>query len=122
MIFGTVNTRREATLSLTLTGPTGMTATVTAVIDTGYSGFLVLPAAVVQQLGLARVSAGRAKLADGTVRVYDTYSADIDWGGQKRTIPVSTLGEEALAGMRLLEGYRLTVEVTPGGAVELSPI
>lgn len=122
MITGTVNGRREATIPLTLWGPNGATATVVAVIDTGYSGFLILPTDVVQQLSLVSKSAGRATLADGSVRVHDTYAADLEWDGQMLAIPVSTIGPDVLAGMRLLEGHRLTVDVSPGGAVEIVPL
>lgn len=122
MIAGTVNARREAKISLTLKGPGGTTATVEAVIDTGYTGFLVVSSALAQQLGLLLASANQARLADGSIRVFDTYSAEVEWDGQLRPIPVSTLGDEALIGMRLLDGYRLTVDVTPGGTAKVTKL
>ncbi len=122
MIAGVVNGRREATLALTLRGPTGATATVVTVIDTGYSGFLTVSGDVVRQLGLAVKSASRARLADGKECLFDMYEAEIDWDGHPRTIKVSAIGDEALAGMKLLAGCRLTIDIEVGGVVEIVPL
>ena len=50
----------EAVVSLVLRGPEGQTREVNAVIDTGYSGFLTLPAALVADLGLPYVFSSSA--------------------------------------------------------------
>ena len=55
VIEGFVNANHEAVVSLVLRGPEGQTREVNAVIDTGYSGFLTLPAALVADLGLPYV-------------------------------------------------------------------
>jgi predicted aspartyl protease len=52
-----------------------------AVVDSGFSASLTLPAAVVAALGLARQSGGAAVLADGSVRQFDIYAAEVAWGG-----------------------------------------
>ena len=52
MIEGAVNAAYEAIVHLRLQGPEGRTRYIEAVIDTGYSGFLTLPAALVAELGL----------------------------------------------------------------------
>jgi predicted aspartyl protease len=52
MIRGAVNARREAVVPLRVRGPTGTELDVDAVVDTGYSASLTLPAAVVAALGL----------------------------------------------------------------------
>lgn len=122
MIRGTVNTRREAVLCLRVSGPTGTEQEVNAVIDTGFTGSLVLPPATVAALGLARRSGGSAALADGTVRHFDTYGAEVEWDGITRGVVVSAVGTEALVGMGLLDGQELRVEVEPGGAVEIRPL
>ena len=50
MIEGFVNANREAIVPLSLRGPEGQTREVNAVIDTGYSGALTLPPALVAEL------------------------------------------------------------------------
>ena len=91
-------------------------------IDTGFTGALVLPAATVAALGLVRRSGGTALLADGTSCNYDNYGAEVVWNGTTRGVVISAVGNEALSGMVLLAGHKLTVEIEDGGAVELQPL
>ncbi len=115
---GTVNGHREATVSLTVSGPAG-SAEVLAVIDTGFTGYLTLPPRVVATLGLVYVGRGTAILADGSDDEYDVVRGDILWFGVQRRVTVSAVGTEALVGMSLLDGCELRVEVVVGGAVEV---
>src|SRR4051812_41783370 len=98
---GTVNARLEAIVRLQLRGPAGAELEIDALIDTGYTGSLTLPAGVIQALGLTRRSGGRAVLADGSVRRFDTFAAEVWWGGTWVPIVTSNLGDESLLGMSL---------------------
>jgi predicted aspartyl protease len=71
---------------------------------------------------LSRQSGGSALLADGSVRPFDIYAAEVDWGGTWRPVLVWAVGSEVLLGMRLLAGHQLRVEAAPGGAVEITTI
>jgi len=95
---------------------------VDAVVDSGFTASLTLPAAAVAALGLVRQSGGGAVLADGSVRQFDIYAAEVEWDGGWRPVLVSAVGDEVLVGMRLLAGYELRVAVVPGGAVEIKPL
>lgn len=119
---GSVNARLEAKLRLTVIGPTGIREEIEAVIDTGFTGSLVIPPAIVKALELVRRSGGTAMLADGTSCSYDNFGAEVEWHGNKRGVLVSALGNEALVGMVLLAGHRLTVDVEPGGEVTVQPL
>jgi clan AA aspartic protease len=119
---GSVNAPLEAKLHLTIIGPAGIRQDVDAVIDTGFTGALVLPAAIVSSLGLLRRSGGTATLADGTTCNYDNFAAEVEWDGSARSVLVSAVGHEALAGMVLLAGHRLTVDVEDGGEVEVQSL
>ncbi len=121
MLSDSVNARREAVVSLRVRGPAG-DATLDVVIDTGFSGALTLPPAVVSALGLVLQSQSRAVLADGSVKLFDVFDAEVEWENSWRAILVSVVGTEALAGMRLLAGHELRVAVVPGGAVTVTPI
>ena len=66
-------------------GLDGVETEVDAVVDTGYTGSLALPAAVVASLGLTRRSGGRAVLADGSLRRFDTFAAEVTLGGMGRS-------------------------------------
>ena len=61
-------------------------------------------------------------LADGTVRRFDTFAAEVLWGGSWVGVVVSAVGDESLLGMSLLAGRGLWVEVVSGGAVEVRPL
>lgn len=67
MITGSVNTDYEAVIRLRIQGPRGYQQEVEAIIDTGFNGFLTLPPLLVTELGLARLSRGRALLANGAI-------------------------------------------------------
>ena len=118
---GAVNARLEAILSLRVRGPDGTEQTVEAVIDTGYTGSLTLSAGVVAALKLTRRSGGQAVLADGSTRRFDTFAADVLWGGVWVGVVASVIGDESLLGMSLMAGRGLWVEVVPGGVVEVRP-
>ena len=122
MIRGAVNAHREAVVRLRVRGPGGVEADVDAIVDSGFTDSLTLPLAVVSALGLARQSVGGAVLADGSVRQFDIYAAEIFWGGGWRPVLVSAVGDEVLLGMRLLAGHELRIAVVPGGAVEITPL
>lgn len=122
MIRGRVNARREAVVPLRLRGPGGTELGVDAVIDTGFTAALTLPAAAVTALGLARQSGGGAVLADGSIRQFDIFAAEVAWNGDWRPILVSAVGNEVLLGMRLLEGHELRIAVVPEGVVEIAPL
>ena len=77
MIEGVVNAALEAVIALPVSGPAGQTQEVEAVIDTGYSGFLTLPPALVRDLGLPFVTSGRATLANASGNSLDGSIATI---------------------------------------------
>jgi clan AA aspartic protease len=121
VIRGTVTARREPVVRLRVRGPAGAVAGVDLVVDTGFTGALVLPAAVAAALGLPWRSGGTAVLADGSTHQTGYYEAELEWApGWVAVLPLS-VGPESLLGMRLLDGHRLVVEGTPGGSVEIAP-
>jgi predicted aspartyl protease len=61
-------------------------------------------------------------LADGSVRQFDIYAAEVAWGATWRAVLVSALGNEPLLGMRLLARHKLAMDVVPGGVVEILPL
>jgi clan AA aspartic protease len=122
MIRGTVKARLEAVVRLRVRGPGGVELDVDAVVDSGFGSSLSLPAAIVAALGLIPPLGGIAVLADGSTQRVDLHRAELEWGGIWRPVLVVPLGDQVLLGMKLLEGYRLSVEVVSGGTVEVVPL
>lgn len=117
MITGTVNTDYEAVIRLRVQGPGGHEREVDAVIDTGFNGFLTLPPLLVTALCLARLSRGRALLANGSEEVFDIYGVTVLWDGQERHVEVDGVNATPLVGMSLMAGHDLHIRVADGGHV-----
>jgi len=122
MIRGIVNARREAIVQLRLRGPTGAEFDVEAIVDTGFSASLTLPAATVAAMGLLLQSSSQARLADGSVKRFNVYAAEVLWLGVWQPVLVSVVGDEVLMGMRLLADHELRIAVVPGNKVEITPL
>ena len=117
MIEGSVSAALEPIISLTLRGPSGRTARLDAVVDTGFNNFLILPTALVRELELPWTGRNLVTLADGSVAAFDIYDVTVMWDGQPRTVDAFAAEATPLAGMALLERHRLLVEVEEEGRV-----
>jgi clan AA aspartic protease len=119
MITGVVTSSREAVIHVLVRGAHDQEAEVEAVIDTGFTGFLTLPARLIARLGLPFAGTTRAALADGSEVSMDVFEATVLWGDQDRGVVVLAAEGAALVGMALLSGYRVTLEVQDRGAVRI---
>lgn len=122
MIRGAVNSRFEAIVPIRVRGPGGAELDFDAVVDTGFTASLALPATAVAALGLLQQSRSEAVLADGVVRKVDVCAAEVNWNGQWRPVLVLSVGDEMLLGMRLLSGHELRIAVEAGGPVEITSL
>ncbi len=122
MIEGRVNANGEATIYLLFPGIAGEEQTVEAIIDTGFTGYLSLPAVLIDRLDLSWAGRGQALLADGSLHVFDMYIGTVMWDGQQRTIEVDEAETEPLAGMGLLRGHSLRVDVVEDGIVRIEAL
>ena len=122
MIEGVVNASREAVVTVPVRGPSGQEREIQAVVDTGYSGMLTLPPSIVAELSLPLRSSGRAILANGTEDIFSIYDAALVWDGALRKVEADALGPTPLAGMALLDGYRLCLDVEEGGRVTIEAV
>ena len=122
MIYGVVNLRREATLSLVVGHSEGQRQLIDTVIDTGFSGFLSLPSAIIANLNLPWSASDIVTLGDGSETLFDLYIATVIWDGQYREIYIAESETEPLLGMALLYGYRLQVDAIEGGSVKVESL
>jgi clan AA aspartic protease len=119
MITGTVNASLEPCVPLVLHDASGQPLTVDAMIDTGFNGFVTLSPGLIGSLGLTLLYQTRCLTADGTIQLFDVYSANVLWDGQLRTVDAQAVDAHALIGVALLQGYDLRMEVVPSGKVEI---
>jgi clan AA aspartic protease len=122
MITGVVNINCEATLRLTLNGTDGQQEEIEVVIDTGFSGFLALPPALITSLGLPWRGREQAVLGDGSLHLHDVYSGTVIWDGIRRVVEIDAVDTDPLIGMGLLYGYDVRIQAIEGGAVTIEAL
>jgi clan AA aspartic protease len=105
-----------------LIGTGGQIEEIEAVIDTGFNGFLTLPATLTALLGLPFHHEEEALLADGEPVLFAVHSVNAIWDGSAREILAMETGGDALVGMALLEGYRLTIDAIDDGRVVIEAL
>lgn len=119
MIVGAMNSQREAIVRLVVVGPDGQESQIEAVLDTGYTGSLTLPSALVTALRLPFRGRGSALLGDGSDSEFYIHEATVTWAGERRLTAIDVAETDPLLGIGLLLGNELTVQVIAGGPVAL---
>jgi clan AA aspartic protease len=122
MMHGVVNQNREATLRLVVGNADTQRQVIDAVIDTGFTGFLTLPLAVLTTLSLQAYSREEGTLGDGSICVFDVYSGFVIWDGEFRRIDINASEASPLVGMSLLYGYRVQFDTIEGGTVAIQSL
>lgn len=107
----------EATVPLEVLDASGRQYRIEAIVDTGFTGFLTLPSALIGSLGLVWLGREAGVLADGTVRLFDVYEGTVTWDSQWRTVEVEAADTDPLLGVSLLRGHDLRIQVVDGGTV-----
>lgn len=116
MIRGRVE-RREAWITLEILDHAGTPHSLDDVVDTGYDGMLTLPSRWIAVIQPEYAGTRRGTLADGSSVALTVYLATIVWHGRERVILVAPTKDVPLAGMALLEGSRVTIDVAQEGPV-----
>lgn len=122
MMFGIVNDNCEATIKIAVGYASSPKQMVDAVIDTGFTGFLSLPPATIESLGLPWIFRDFGTLGDGSEVVFDMYVATVIWDGQTKLIDVAESEADPLVGMSLLYGFKVKIEAVEGGIVTIEPL
>jgi clan AA aspartic protease len=97
----------------------GQATEITAVVDTGFNGFLTFPSPVVVTLALPFLNYFRAGLADGSRVRLEVYAATVLWDGAERDVEFLAAGNDSLLGTSLLDGYEVAIQFTDGGLVTI---
>lgn len=122
MISGTVSAALEAVVQLDVIGPRGQSLKIEFVVDTGFTGYLLLQPVQVAALGLPWLRREVGVLADGAAQLFDVYEAEVFTDVGPQLVEVPAAGAQPLLGMRLLRGHDLALRVVVGGAVRITAI
>ncbi|MCA2954474.1 clan AA aspartic protease [Microcystis sp. M010S1] len=122
MMMGSVNSRREAIIQFIVLGENHQRQAIKAVIDTGYTGFLTLPSAIITTLGLTWYMQEEGILGDGSLCMFNVFEATVIWDGQIKSIEITESETDPLVGMGLLDGYELNIQGFVGGLVTIKPL
>ena len=122
MIAGEVNVDLEASISIVVCGSDQAELQISAVIDTGFNGFLTLPAVLASTLNLEWLIVESVMLGDGNVYSFDVYRAVVIWNGSPRDVEVTITETAPLIGMAMLLGHAVEIEAIAGGSVRIQPL
>lgn len=122
MIAGVVNADHEAIIPLIVRGRRKREIRIPGIVDTGFTGSLILPSDLIGRLRLPWLGSARALLADGSPRLFDLYAVTVVWDGRARTVETGASEAEPLVGMDLMHGHELRVQVVEGGQVTINTL
>ena len=119
MMTGRVNRKRQPRLRIRVRGLDRRSRLISAIVDTGYDGFLTLPLKTIGHLKLGRFGYGWATLADDSRHQFDAYRAEVEWNGRWRRVTIAGCGSVPCIGMRLLDGFELQLQGRIGGQLTI---
>jgi clan AA aspartic protease len=122
MMHGIVDRNCEATIRLVVGNVDSQRQLIDAVIDTGFTGFITLPLAVITSLDLKLYGREEGSLGDGSSCIFDVYTGLVIWDGELRRIDVNASETTPLVGMSLLYGYRMQLDAIEGGSVTIQSL
>ena len=113
LIPGSFDTAGNAVVKIQITGDLG-NKEYTAIIDTGFSGFVVIPLAEMIPLGLRTEGAASVMLGNGTIIDNLVARGSVTLGSQTQsgTVLLDETSNDILIGMSFLRTFNLALIVT----------
>lgn len=122
MIRGKVNSDWEAWIVVELRDKEGMFRGIDVVLDTGFTGDLLLPLDAIGQLEVSEAVDTEATLADGRDVMLPSWLGTALWHDRPVTVLILEAGGDPLLGMNLLRGSRVTLDVLVDGDVTIDEL
>lgn len=119
-LAGRVNSKLQARVQLVVLSADRRQIQIDAMVDTGFTGHLILPSETIRELDLVSIGAASGRLASGEIVSLWKYEGRIQWLGVELAVPVLESSGSALIGMGLLRGCDLSIRIRPGGAVSIT--
>ena len=119
MLSGQVSPDEQALITVDVHSGIDRRESVDAVIDTGFTGHLTLPADTIGRLGLSPAGRNEFELANGELFEFPVYDGSVIWHGHTLDVHVMESECAPLLGMTLLWGSRITMDAAPHGKVTI---
>ena len=115
---------------VSIAGRSGRSVRQTALIDTGFNGYISLPTTVVEDLGLLPIGAHVVELANAEVANVLLFSGEVTIGNIVevvignivRAVPIHGIGNEPTIGTSLFRYHHLSIDFMAGGDVDFDKI
>ena len=117
MIRGRVNQLLEPVINVSVLDDHDIAHNFDFILDTGFSGHLMLPSDVIDRLGLNYSGQRAVAMADGFTHNVDVFMARLLLYENWRPVFVIRLDRLPLLGMRSLLGCSLSMNVQAGGRI-----
>ncbi len=122
MTNGGVTRTRKPLVPITVLDSIGVPHTLPVVLDTAFTGELVLPEPYVRRLFLTMNEQYDGRPATGDIITIPAGEATVVWRGSRRNVKVLQLGVEPLLGMEFLWNHRITIDAVADGVVTITPL
>ncbi|NJM46875.1 MAG: clan AA aspartic protease [Alkalinema sp. RU_4_3] len=122
MMTGIVNAKGEALIRIVVDDFGDRRMLIDAVIDTGYTGFLILPTNTISELELPWTGREDVILGDGSMYEFEVYSGRVIWDGEYCAIKIHASHTETLVGTGILYGYEVCIQTIKDGEVKIQLI
>ena len=112
----------EARVTLPVMDAYGEPQQFDVIVDTGFTGWLMLPESDIRRLGLTHAGHRYSITASGNEERFEFYRTWVLWHGQLYRVEVFESIDQPLLGMELLEGSLVTVDAREGGGVMVEEV
>ena len=122
MTSGRVDDTRKPFVPVIVLDSNSNPHTIRFILDTGFTGQLLLPNRYMDRLGLSITEWIDARPATGDFLRVPYAEATVVWRGARRQAEILQLGSEPLLGMEFLWNHRITIDAVADGAVNITPL
>ncbi len=119
IVEGRVSSTLDVCVPLLLRDSLGVGHEIDAIIDTGFDGSFCLPRTLINELQLSFAGETEVVLGDGQSVHLSVFEANVEFGGRIRCVDALQAEGSPLVGMKLLLGYRVTIDVIRDGRVAI---
>ncbi|MDQ2800772.1 MAG: hypothetical protein M3Y13_14170 [Armatimonadota bacterium] len=119
MVIGRIGADLRPMVPVVVQGANGQEVKIPVLLSTGFGEALLLPAQEVAALGLPQTGARTVTFPDGSQIKATVHPAKILLAGEAQDVELLAGGWEPRMGLRLLEGYRISMRFIEGGVVSV---